>query len=87
MAYDHNVQLVPHGWNTAIGLAADLHLSAAAAGGPLRRVPDAVAVHRRDRRRRRSRSTPTACSPIPTAPGLGLDLDWDGIRRFAGGTV
>ncbi len=29
MAYEHNVQWVPHGWNTAIGLAADLHLSAA----------------------------------------------------------
>ncbi len=28
-AYDHNIQLVSHGWNTAIGLAADLHLAAA----------------------------------------------------------
>ena len=28
-AYDHNVQVVSHGWNTAIGLAADLHLAAA----------------------------------------------------------
>ena len=30
LAYDHNVQVVPHGWNTAIGLAADLQFSAAA---------------------------------------------------------
>jgi D-galactarolactone cycloisomerase len=29
MAYEHNILLVPHGWNTAIGLAADLHLTAA----------------------------------------------------------
>lgn len=29
MACDHNLWLVPHGWNTAIGLAADLHLVAA----------------------------------------------------------
>src|SRR5437588_1448157 len=29
MAYEHNVLYVPHGWNTAIGLAADLHLVAA----------------------------------------------------------
>ncbi|MDP6777034.1 MAG: mandelate racemase/muconate lactonizing enzyme family protein, partial [Candidatus Latescibacteria bacterium] len=28
-AYDHNILLVTHGWNTAIGLAADLHLAAA----------------------------------------------------------
>ena len=48
MAYDHNILLVPHGWNTAVGLAADLHLAAAMPGGALRRVPDAVAVHRRD---------------------------------------
>jgi hypothetical protein len=29
MAYEHNVQWVPHGWNTASGLAADPHLAAA----------------------------------------------------------
>ena len=47
MAYDHNILLVPHGWNTAIGLAADLHLTAALPVATLRRVPDAVAVHGR----------------------------------------
>ena len=26
MAEDHGVRLIPHGWNTALGLAADLHL-------------------------------------------------------------
>jgi L-alanine-DL-glutamate epimerase-like enolase superfamily enzyme len=29
MAYDHDILLVPHGWNNAVGLAADLHLVAA----------------------------------------------------------
>jgi D-galactarolactone cycloisomerase len=29
MAYDHGVLLVPHGWNTGVGVAADLALSAA----------------------------------------------------------
>src|SRR3712207_7242425 len=29
LAQDHNVLLVPHGWNNAVGLAADLHLVAA----------------------------------------------------------
>src|SRR5437016_14680520 len=32
MAYDRNIQLVPPGWNTAVGLAADLHLTAALPG-------------------------------------------------------
>src|SRR6059058_3741547 len=29
LAYEHNILMVSHGWNTAIGLAADLHLAAA----------------------------------------------------------
>ncbi|MFN7645936.1 MAG: mandelate racemase/muconate lactonizing enzyme family protein, partial [Acidobacteriota bacterium] len=29
-ADDHNILVVPHGWNTGVGLAADLHLTAAA---------------------------------------------------------
>ena len=29
LAYDHNIQFISHGWNTAVGLAADLHLAAA----------------------------------------------------------
>ena len=29
MAHDHNIQMVSHGWNTAIGVAADLQLAAA----------------------------------------------------------
>jgi L-alanine-DL-glutamate epimerase-like enolase superfamily enzyme len=29
-ADDHNIMVVPHGWNTAVGLAADLQLAAAA---------------------------------------------------------
>ncbi len=39
LASDHNVQVVPHGWNTAVGLAADLQFSAADPRRPLRRVP------------------------------------------------
>jgi D-galactarolactone cycloisomerase len=29
MAHDHGVRFIPHGWNTALGLAADLHLASA----------------------------------------------------------
>lgn len=31
MAQDYEVQLIPHGWNTVIGLAADLQLASALA--------------------------------------------------------
>jgi hypothetical protein len=32
LAQEHNVLYVPHGWNTAVGLAADLHLTASVPG-------------------------------------------------------
>jgi L-alanine-DL-glutamate epimerase-like enolase superfamily enzyme len=32
MAEDHGVRFIPHGWNTALGLAADLHLASAIPG-------------------------------------------------------
>ena len=84
MAYEHNIQCVPHGWNTAIGLAADLHLSAAMPVAryveyltPSPYIEEIVA-------------TPFTLDAdgmlaIPTGPGLGLDLDWDGIARFSRG--
>jgi L-alanine-DL-glutamate epimerase-like enolase superfamily enzyme len=82
MAYDHNVLLVSHGWNTAVGLAADLHLAAALPVArwveyltPSPYIEEII-------------STPFKLDedgmlPIPTAPGLGIELDWDGIRRFS----
>jgi len=29
MAHDHGIRIIPHGWNMAIGLAADLQLASA----------------------------------------------------------
>ena len=43
MAYEHNIQWVPHGWNTAIGLAADLHLSAAMPVARFQKIPSVSA--------------------------------------------
>jgi L-alanine-DL-glutamate epimerase-like enolase superfamily enzyme len=82
LAYDHNVTFVPHGWNTAVGLAADLHLVAAL---PVARYVEYLTPSPYIEE---IVQTPFALDadgmlPIPTAPGLGLDLDWDGINRFA----
>jgi L-alanine-DL-glutamate epimerase-like enolase superfamily enzyme len=83
MAYDHNVLFVPHGWNTAVGLAADLHLVAALPVArwveyltPSPYIEEIVATP--------FKLDADGMLPIPTAPGLGLELDWDGIRRFSG---
>jgi D-galactarolactone cycloisomerase len=81
MAYDHNILLVPHGWNTAIGLAADLHLTAAL---PVARYVEfltpcpyldelVVTPFRPDAE---------GYLHVPTGPGLGIELDRDAIRRL-----
>lgn len=82
MAYDHNVMFVPHGFNTAVGVAADLQLVAALPTcrwieyiTPSPQIEGIVA-------------TPFALDgdgmlPIPDGPGLGIELDRDGIAALA----
>jgi L-alanine-DL-glutamate epimerase-like enolase superfamily enzyme len=81
MAYDHNIQWVPHGWNTAIGLAADLHLSAAMPVAryveyltPSPYLDELVAVP--------FRTDTEGYLTIPDRPGLGIELDRDALKRF-----
>ena len=81
MAQDYGVRYVGHGWNTALGVAADLHLATAFPGvdlvefiggspyvdGILREpfVLDADGM-----------------LPIPNKPGLGIELDPAGVARY-----
>ena len=85
MAYRHNILTVPHGWNTAVGLAADLHLVAALPVGkwveyhqPSQMIDDIVAEP--------FRMDAEGMLRVSTAPGLGLTLDWDGIEKLSYGT-
>jgi L-alanine-DL-glutamate epimerase-like enolase superfamily enzyme len=82
MAYDHGVLLVPHGWNTAIGVAADLALTAAM---PVARwveyqtgVPYIeeliLPAFKLDK---------DGMLPVPTGPGLGVQLNPDAIAKFS----
>ena len=82
MASDHNVLLVSHGWNTAVGLAADLHLAAALPVArwveyltPSPYIEEIVTTP--------FKLDAEGLLPIPTAPGLGIELDWEGIKRFS----
>jgi len=84
MAQEHGVRFVPHGWNTAVGLAADLHLVSA--------FPDADLVEYLT-------GSPfideiaaggwqldaDGMLAIPTKPGLGLELDPDAVKKYTGG--
>jgi D-galactarolactone cycloisomerase len=84
MAYRHNILTVPHGWNTAIGLAADLHLVAALPVGkwveyhqPSQVIDEMVAQP--------FEMDEEGMMAVPTGPGLGLALDWEGIERLSHG--
>ena len=86
MAYRYNILTVPHGWNTAVGVAADLHLVAALPVGKWVEFhqPSAVideimvAPYQIDGE---------GMLAVPTGPGLGIELDWDGIDRLSRGAV
>ena len=83
MAEDRGVRFIPHGWNTALGLAADLQLASAMprtdmveylSGSPfIDELP--VGGWKLDS---------DGMLPIPTGPGLGVTLDLDAVERHTG---
>ncbi len=84
MAQEHGVRFIPHGWNTAVGVAADLQLASAFAdtdlveyltGSP---YVDEIAAGG-------WRLDAEGMLPIPEKPGLGLELDKDALRRYTRG--
>jgi D-galactarolactone cycloisomerase len=86
MAQEHGVRFIPHGWNTAVGLAADLQLASAFSGTDLVEylsgspyIDDIVqgGWHLDE----------DGMLAIPDRPGLGLELDLDAVSHFAGETV
>ena len=84
MAQENGVRFIPHGWNTAVGLAADLQLASAfpdtdlveyLTGSPF---IDELALggwH----------LDAEGMLPIPALPGLGLKLDPDALSKYTGG--
>ena len=84
MAQEHGVQFIPHGWNTAVGLAADLHLASAFPGTDLVEyltgspfIDEITAGG--------WKIDADGMLAIPTAPGLGLELDVDAVKKYTGG--
>lgn len=82
MAYDHGVLLVPHGWNTGVGVAADLALSAAL---PVARwVEYQVGVpYIEELLSPPFRLDEEGMLRVPTGPGLGIELNRDALDRYA----
>src|SRR5437868_10729811 len=82
MAYDHNIQMVPHGWNTALGLAADLHLTAAL---PVARYVEFLtpSPYLDELITEPFRPDAEGNLKVPTRPGLGVELNREALQRFA----
>jgi len=84
MAQEHGIRFIPHGWNTAVGLAADLQLASAfpdtdlveyITGSP---YIDEIAAGG-------WRLDADGMLPIPDAPGVGLTLDMDAVAKYSRG--
>jgi L-alanine-DL-glutamate epimerase-like enolase superfamily enzyme len=81
MAYDHGIMLVPHGWNTAVGIAADLALTASLPVAKWVEFQTGVSYIEE------ILETPFKLDDegllrVPTGPGLGITLNRDAIARF-----
>ena len=83
MAEEHGARLIPHGWNTAVGLAADLHIAAA--------LPHTDVVEYLTGSSFVDELVTGGWSldkdgmlAIPDKPGLGIEMDLDALRKFAG---
>ena len=84
MAQEHGARFIPHGWNTAVGLAADLHLASAFAdtdlveyltGSPF--IDEITAGG--------WALDADGMLAIPDAPGLGLTLDREAVLKYTRG--
>ena len=84
LAFDHNVQMVSHGWNTAVGLAADLQLAAAM---PVARYVEYLTPcdYIEELFIEPFLLDEEGFLTIPTRPGLGFELDRDKLKKFVFG--
>jgi len=80
-AFDHNVQPVSHGWNTAIGLAADLQLAAAM---PVARYVEYLTpcAYLEDLTVEPFELDSEGYLQIPSRPGLGVTLDHAKLQKY-----
>jgi L-alanine-DL-glutamate epimerase-like enolase superfamily enzyme len=82
LAYDHGVLLVPHGWNTAVGVAADLALAASMPVARWIEYQTGVAYIEEIIDPPFSLDS-DGLLPVPTSPGLGISLNRDAVARYS----
>jgi L-alanine-DL-glutamate epimerase-like enolase superfamily enzyme len=81
LAEAHGIELIPHGWNTAIGLAADVHMASVLptesfvefnVGNPLVETITSSPFQ----------LDANGCLPVSDAPGLGVEIDRDRLNEL-----
>jgi D-galactarolactone cycloisomerase len=82
MAHDHGVLMVPHGWNTAVGVAADLALTAAMPVAPWVEYQTGVPYIEN------LLATPFTLDAegmlrVPEGPGLEIELNPDAVAKYS----
>lgn len=84
MAEEYGIQFIPHGWNTAVGLAADLHLASAIPGTDMVEYItgspfiDEIVVDPWN-------LDADGMLGIPDKPGLGVGLDREMVEKYTNG--
>ena len=81
MAAEHNLKVVPHGWNTAVGLAADLQFASAIPRTDLVEYLDGSA-YIDELVAEPWRIDADGMLVIPEVPGIGVALDEAAVRRY-----
>jgi len=85
-AYDHNIMVVPHGWNTAVGLAADLQFVASI---PVAKYVEYLTpcVYIEQLVKTPFKIDTEGFLEIPTSPGLGIEIDVERLKQLSANRV
>ncbi len=84
LAEQFGTRFIPHGWNTAVGLAADLHLASSLPGTDLVEYkPGSAYID--DIADGGFKLDEGGMLPVPAEPGLGIRLDLDALAHYAPG--
>lgn len=83
MAEDRGLRLIPHGWNTAVGLAADLQLTAAIRSASMvEYLTGSPFID--DLSSKPLKPDAEGMLDIPHGPGLGVSLNIEAVERYTG---
>lgn len=80
-AHDRGLRVIPHGWNTAVGLAADLQLAAALPDTD--RIEYVTGSPYVDELAATPWTLVDGLLEIPATPGLGVELDPAALERYS----